>query len=181
MNENIGCRESGRLRLLIKEAQPADGLGTAESVGQMEEPPVICGVLRDIAGEQTHAIIVDAPEELQALREFARVYAPTIADRLRPHSGERPLFGLHAIEAEIKRHPLVSQCVVIGDRRPYLVALVTIDPEAAATYAQENGKDPADLGVGIAQVGGALRPHGGCLRTGVATGWPGCMVAQAAP
>ena len=27
------------------------------------------------------------------------------------------------IEAEVKQHPLVSQCVVIGDRRPYLVAL----------------------------------------------------------
>ena len=32
------------------------------------------------------------------------------------------------LEAEIKQHPLVSQCVVIGDRRPYLVALVTLDP-----------------------------------------------------
>lgn len=49
------------------------------------------------------------------------------------------------IEAQIKRHPLVAQCVVIGDRRPYLVALVTIDPETAVTYAAENGKDPAEL------------------------------------
>lgn len=49
------------------------------------------------------------------------------------------------IEAQIKRHPLVSQCVVIGDRKPYLVALVTIDPEAAVTYAQENGKDADEL------------------------------------
>ena len=32
------------------------------------------------------------------------------------------------IEAEIKQHPLVSQCVLIGDRRPYLTALVTLDP-----------------------------------------------------
>lgn len=44
------------------------------------------------------------------------------------------------IEAEIKRHPLVSQCVVIGDRRPYLVALVTLDPEALAAYAAKNQK-----------------------------------------
>ena len=43
------------------------------------------------------------------------------------------------LEAEIKQHPLVSQCVVVGDRRPYLVALVTLDPEEAAAYAQENG------------------------------------------
>jgi len=43
------------------------------------------------------------------------------------------------LEAEIKQHPLVSQCVVIGDRRPYLVALVTLDPEEAAKFADENG------------------------------------------
>jgi len=43
------------------------------------------------------------------------------------------------LEAEIKQHPLVSQCVVVGDRRPYLVALVTLDPEEAAAYAEENG------------------------------------------
>ncbi|MGH2985703.1 MAG: AMP-dependent synthetase/ligase, partial [Solirubrobacterales bacterium] len=47
------------------------------------------------------------------------------------------------LEAEIKQHPLVSQCVVIGDRRPFLVALVTLDPEEAAKYAQEHGL-PAD-------------------------------------
>jgi long-chain acyl-CoA synthetase len=43
------------------------------------------------------------------------------------------------LEAEIKQHPLVSQCVVVGDRRPYLVALVTLDPEEALAYAKENG------------------------------------------
>jgi long-chain acyl-CoA synthetase len=43
------------------------------------------------------------------------------------------------LEAEIKQHPLVSQCVVIGDRRPYLVALITLDPEEAAKYASEHG------------------------------------------
>ncbi|HEX2393474.1 MAG TPA: AMP-dependent synthetase/ligase [Solirubrobacterales bacterium] len=51
------------------------------------------------------------------------------------------------LEAEIKQHPLVSQCVVVGDRRPYLVALVTLDPEEAAKYAAEHGlpNDPAQL------------------------------------
>src|SRR4029079_10368899 len=39
------------------------------------------------------------------------------------------------LEAEIKQHPLVSRCVVIGDRRPYLVALVTLDSEEAAPLA----------------------------------------------
>ncbi len=43
------------------------------------------------------------------------------------------------LENEIKQHPLVSQCVVVGDRRPYLVALVTLDPEDAIAYAREHG------------------------------------------
>jgi long-chain acyl-CoA synthetase len=51
------------------------------------------------------------------------------------------------LEAEIKQHPLVSQTVVVGDRRPYLVALVTLDPEEAVAYANEHGlpADPAQL------------------------------------
>jgi len=51
------------------------------------------------------------------------------------------------LENEIKQHPLVSQCVVVGDRRPYLVALVTLDPEDAVAYAKEHGlpEDPAQL------------------------------------
>jgi long-chain acyl-CoA synthetase len=53
------------------------------------------------------------------------------------------------LENEIKQHPLVSQCVVVGDRRPYLVALVTLDPEEAAAYAKEQGlpEDPTQLAV----------------------------------
>jgi long-chain acyl-CoA synthetase len=43
------------------------------------------------------------------------------------------------LENEIKQHPLVSQCVVVGDRRPYLVALVTLDPEEVVAYAKEQG------------------------------------------
>jgi long-chain acyl-CoA synthetase len=51
------------------------------------------------------------------------------------------------LEADIKQHPLVSQCVVVGDRRPYLVALVTLDPEDAVAYAKEHGlpDDPTQL------------------------------------
>jgi len=51
------------------------------------------------------------------------------------------------LEADIKQHPLVSQCVVIGDRRPYLVALVTLDPEEALNFAKERNlaDDPVQL------------------------------------
>jgi long-chain acyl-CoA synthetase len=37
--------------------------------------------------------------------------------------------------------------VVIGDRRPYLIALITLDPEECAKLAQDRGwpADPAEL------------------------------------
>jgi long-chain acyl-CoA synthetase len=51
------------------------------------------------------------------------------------------------LENEIKQHPLVSQCVVVGDRQPYLVALITLDPEEVVAYAKEHGlpEDPVQL------------------------------------
>ncbi len=49
------------------------------------------------------------------------------------------------LEAEIKQHPLVSQCVVIGDRRPFLVCVATLDPEEAQKLAGEKGVDVSTL------------------------------------
>ena len=44
------------------------------------------------------------------------------------------------IEAALKDLPLVSQAVIIGDRRKFLSALITLDPEAADKFAG-GGKD----------------------------------------
>jgi len=64
------------------------------------------------------------------------------------------------LENEIKQHPLVSQCVVVGDRRPYLVALVTLDPEEVVAYAKENGlpEDPEQL-AGNGEIRKAVEDH----------------------
>ena len=43
------------------------------------------------------------------------------------------------IENKIKFHSLISQVVVIGDRRPFLTALVTLDEEKAPGWAKEQG------------------------------------------
>ncbi|PZF89363.1 AMP-dependent synthetase/ligase [Micromonospora deserti] len=34
------------------------------------------------------------------------------------------------LEDQVRAHPLVSQCVVVGDRQPFIAALVTVDEEA---------------------------------------------------
>jgi long-chain acyl-CoA synthetase len=43
------------------------------------------------------------------------------------------------IEASLKNHPLISEAVVIGDRRKYLTALITLDPEATTRFLQDKG------------------------------------------
>ncbi|GAC1366239.1 MAG: long-chain fatty acid--CoA ligase [Actinomycetota bacterium] len=43
------------------------------------------------------------------------------------------------IEERLKFDPIISQAIVIGDRRPYLVALLTLDPEAAPKWATAQG------------------------------------------
>ena len=45
------------------------------------------------------------------------------------------------IEAALSDHPLISQAVVIGDRRKYLSALLTFEPEGTATWANSKGID----------------------------------------
>jgi long-chain acyl-CoA synthetase len=44
------------------------------------------------------------------------------------------------IESALKQHPPIADVVVIGDQRPYLTALVTIDPEAAAALAKASAR-----------------------------------------
>ncbi len=47
------------------------------------------------------------------------------------------------IEAALKNHSLVNEAVVIGDRRKYLTALVTLDPDAIAKFCAERKLDVA--------------------------------------
>ncbi len=44
------------------------------------------------------------------------------------------------LEDRLRAHPLVSQCMVVGDARPFIGALVTVDAEALAGWVQRNGK-----------------------------------------
>jgi long-chain acyl-CoA synthetase len=44
------------------------------------------------------------------------------------------------LEDRLRAHPLVSQCLVVGDGQPFIAALVTLDPEAATEWAASRGK-----------------------------------------
>jgi long-chain acyl-CoA synthetase len=49
------------------------------------------------------------------------------------------------IESKLKLIPLVDQAVAIGDRRKYVSALLTLDPDAAGRWAKKQGVDPTDV------------------------------------
>ncbi|MFE2110499.1 AMP-dependent synthetase/ligase [Kitasatospora sp. NPDC059463] len=49
-----------------------------------------------------------------------------------------------ALELRIETHPLVSQCLVVGDDRPYVAALITLDPAALAHWLKRRGRGQAD-------------------------------------
>jgi long-chain acyl-CoA synthetase len=49
------------------------------------------------------------------------------------------------LENGLKQNRYISQAVVIGDRRPYLVALITLDPDEVPGFAQEHRLEPAEV------------------------------------
>ncbi len=53
------------------------------------------------------------------------------------------------LEDRLRAHALVSQCVVVGDQKPFIACLVTIDADALAPWCEAHGKPagstPADL------------------------------------
>ena len=50
------------------------------------------------------------------------------------------------LEDRLRTHALISQCMVVGDGRPYIAALVTVDAEALGPWKERHGK-PAGAGV----------------------------------
>ncbi len=46
------------------------------------------------------------------------------------------------LENWLRSHPLISQCMVVGDRRPYVSALITLDPDGVTHWRRMNGKHP---------------------------------------
>ncbi|MBA8825622.1 long-chain acyl-CoA synthetase [Saccharopolyspora lacisalsi] len=45
------------------------------------------------------------------------------------------------LEDHMRAHPLISQCMVVGDQKPFIGALVTIDEEFLPSWLAERGRD----------------------------------------
>jgi long-chain acyl-CoA synthetase len=44
------------------------------------------------------------------------------------------------LEDRVRAHRLISQCMVVGDRQPFIAALVTLDEEALPAWGARHGK-----------------------------------------
>jgi long-chain acyl-CoA synthetase len=44
------------------------------------------------------------------------------------------------LQDKVREHWLIAECVAVGDRRPYVAALVTLDPDAFARWKKRHGK-----------------------------------------
>ncbi|MFC5803946.1 AMP-dependent synthetase/ligase [Streptomyces formicae] len=50
------------------------------------------------------------------------------------------------LEERVRAHPLVAQCIVVGNDRPYIAALVTVDQEAVDHWLAMRDKSPMPAG-----------------------------------
>ncbi len=44
------------------------------------------------------------------------------------------------LEDRLRAHPLISQCMVVGDGKPFIACLITLDPEALEPWKKQHGK-----------------------------------------
>lgn len=49
------------------------------------------------------------------------------------------------LEDRLRSHPLISQCMVVGDNKPFIAALITLDPDAIKPWAVANKKEGASI------------------------------------
>lgn len=100
-------------------------------------------ILRDVVNEETSYIRVDSREKFESLSAFAEHYATQALPKLEHYTGERPLFDMYGVEAEIKKAMLRKVEMKCGG---YLIfdqteALVTVDVNTGSFV---NGKTLSD-------------------------------------
>ena len=106
----------------------------------VRSPTVFAGYLKDEAA--THAVLDGdgwlATGDIASIDEDGFV---TITDRKKDilvTAGGKNVAPQN-LENELKGSRYVSQALVVGDRRPYVAALITLDPVEIATWATERG------------------------------------------
>lgn len=109
-----------------------------------EEPSLAERLLRDRFVHGQTEVLVDDPNTLNKLRQFAEQFVPEAVDHLRWYSGDQPLFERYGVEAEIAR--ALSRRVDL-ESGGYLVidqteAMTTVDVNTGSCIGKPRTKDP---------------------------------------
>ncbi len=60
-------------------------------------------VMRDFVDDEVEKIHIDSKEAYQSMKKFAKRFMPEVAKRLYYYPGDRPIFDVYGVEAEIDR------------------------------------------------------------------------------
>ena len=100
-------------------------------------------ILRDVTTEATASVHIDSRENFLKLQQFTRQFVPRVEPKLIHYTGERPLFDLHSIDAEIekalaRRVELKSGGYLIIDQTE---AMTTVDVNTGGFVGTRNFDD----------------------------------------
>ncbi|MFI6496305.1 AMP-dependent synthetase/ligase [Nonomuraea typhae] len=146
MSENTAiatANRPGRVRLgTVGEPHPGIELKIDEATGEImtRHPGTFAGYWRN---PRATADVLDADGWLHTGDVGAWVHGShvRITDRMKDIiiTGGGKNVAPSEIENALKASPYVKEAVVIGDRRPYLVALIGIEPDAVGEWARRRG------------------------------------------
>lgn len=105
-----------------------------------EDMPLFMRTVRDLMRPNIEKVRIDSRESHARMKKFAKHYAPEMGAKLEHYPGERPLFDLYGVEAEIQK---ALQRKVLLKSGGYLIvdqteAMNTIDVNTGAFVGHRN-------------------------------------------
>ena len=154
MSETCGygtCNPPGRIKIgTVGPVSPGAEITLADDGEVLIRGPIIMSGYRNQPDKTMEAIDPDGWLHTGDVGEFDEDGYLKIVDRKKEliiNAAGKNMSPAN-IEAKVKASsPLIGQAIAIGDMRPYNVALITLDPDVAPGFIEQNGRDAAEAEV----------------------------------
>ena len=148
MSETCGygtCNPPDKIRIgTVGPVSPGVEIKLADDGEVLMRGPVVMTGYRNQPEKTSEAIDADGWLHTGDVGEFDEEGYLKIVDRKKEliiNAGGKNMSPAN-IEAKVKASsPLIGQAIAIGDMKPYNVALITLDPDVAPYFIQQNGQD----------------------------------------
>ena len=154
MSETCGygaCNPPGRIRIgTVGPVAPDVEIELAEDGEVLIRGPVVMRGYRNQPDRTSETIDDDGWLHTGDVGEFDEDGYLKIVDRKKEliiSAGGKNMSPAN-IEAKVKASsPLIGQAIAVGDAKPYNVALITLDPDVAPGFIEQNGREAAEAEV----------------------------------